>query len=648
MSLQQTASVESDNGQSAKGLTLVPRDVGRAPWMGTPIYLRVAPEPILAFLHMPGAVTPASIGVLLCPPFGWEEVVTYRSRRAWAEALALAGHPALRIDLPGTADSVGSSRGPARFEAWVSAVSQAAQWLRTTSGCRRMAAIGIGLGGVIVTRATADGAPIDDLILWNVPTRGRKIVRELRAFAAVSILGHPSNGSEMAGAFERADVLDSAGRIMAAETAHAVAEVDLTKLNFPAAERRRVLMLGRDGPTVDQDLRGHLSDAGADVTVLDGEGYAAMMTNPRLSTSPFSAIAQSIAWLAAPVRSGVGHRSPESATCDSRALPDVSKDLLLRHDGQPIRETTVEFQIEEGRMFGILCEPVEQTTKGVTAVFVSEGAARRVGPSRIWVETARRWAAEGVPTLRLDQPGIGDTDGDEAKYQTIPARYGQEIGRSIATALDAIEARGLPDNFIVVGLCAGAYWSLQGALTEGRVVGCFAINPPAIFWRPWTMLKIKILTDEDRWLSGTDPIVPGRSSPLVRRIRVWARQARPALRTWVLRLDTTRRRLHIGRDQVEAAFDKLRDDDKEVLLLMSRGELLTEELIRNGQASRLDSWPNLRLDITDGTDHAIRPVDMQRHVSRSLDAGLSRVLARYDTGGVRDASSRLVDWTAPH
>ena len=626
VSLQQTASIGPCNGRSFEQETTASLDAGR-PCVGVPVYLQLAPEPVLAFLHRPVAVSADTTGVLLCPPFGWEEIVTYRTRRAWAERLALAGHPALRIDLPGTADSLGSPREPARLEVWTKAVSQAAEWLRVASGCQRVAAIGIGLGGVVATMATADGAPIDDLVLWNVPARGRKIVRELRAFTAVSMARHLREEAEAH--VERPDVLDSAGRIMTAETVDAVAAVDLTSVRIAAAEHRRVLMLGRDSSTVDQSLCDHLVKSGADVTVISGDGYAAMMTNPRLSVTPSATIARSIDWLSASPRSSTV--TPRLGTSGPRPIPEAASTLLFQRDGQTIRETAVTIQLDTGHMFGILCEPAESTGSCVSALFLSEGAARRLGPSGLWVETARRWAARGVPTLRLDQPAIGDSDGDEVKYQKISTLYGKEVRRSTASALDAMEARGLPGKFVVVGLCSGAYWSVQGALTEERIVGCFAINPPVLVWRRWTLLAIKILTDRDQWLGGTDRIVSGRQSRLLRDIRRWARRSRPAVRRAVLRFDNARRRLHLCRDHVGAAFDKLRDEDKEVLLVMSRGELLTEELIRNGQASRLDNWPNLRLDIADGTDHAIRPVDMQRHVSRSLDAGLSRVLARHDT-----------------
>ena len=95
----------------------------------------------------------SGLGVVLVPPFGWDEACSYRPRRAWADRLAAEGHRALRIDLPGTGDSGASPRDPDRLEAWTLAVDDAARWLRSEAGCSEVAVIGLGLGGMLGHRA---------------------------------------------------------------------------------------------------------------------------------------------------------------------------------------------------------------------------------------------------------------------------------------------------------------------------------------------------------------------------------------------------------------------------------------------------------------------------------------------------------------
>ena len=139
-------------------------------------------EPVFGQMHMPAEREQHETAVLLSPPFGWDEICSYRSRRAWAQQLAAAGHPTLRIDLPSAGDSGGSPNDSGRLDAWTSAVASAAGWLGASTGRTRVAAIGIGLGGMLICRAAANGAPIAEAVLWAVPSKGRAFVRELRAF----------------------------------------------------------------------------------------------------------------------------------------------------------------------------------------------------------------------------------------------------------------------------------------------------------------------------------------------------------------------------------------------------------------------------------------------------------------------------------
>src|SRR5271165_6535188 len=134
-------------------------------------YLQGSGTPVFAVLHRPVG-TPRPTAVLLCPPFGWEDMCSYRIRREWAEQLARSGHATLRLDLPGSGDSAGASTDPGQLDAWTQAVDGAARWLRGAADARRVAVIGIGLGGIVSCRAALQGSPIDELVLWSVPASG--------------------------------------------------------------------------------------------------------------------------------------------------------------------------------------------------------------------------------------------------------------------------------------------------------------------------------------------------------------------------------------------------------------------------------------------------------------------------------------------
>src|SRR5438874_5834071 len=85
-------------------------------------------------------------GVLIVPPFGWEDVCSYRPLRFLARMLAQSGFPVLRFDLPGTGDSSGDALGRELFEAWIQSIDDAAAELRAATGVTNVAVVGMRLG----------------------------------------------------------------------------------------------------------------------------------------------------------------------------------------------------------------------------------------------------------------------------------------------------------------------------------------------------------------------------------------------------------------------------------------------------------------------------------------------------------------------
>src|SRR5947208_12489750 len=126
--------------------------------MARALYLELDPDPVFVVLHE--TETRPEVGVLFCSPFGWEDMASHRARRDWAEELAAAGCAVLRFDPPGSGDSGGLPSDPGRFPAWLDAIDAAARWLRITTGCERVVAVGFGLGGLLAVSAAQRGAPI--------------------------------------------------------------------------------------------------------------------------------------------------------------------------------------------------------------------------------------------------------------------------------------------------------------------------------------------------------------------------------------------------------------------------------------------------------------------------------------------------------
>jgi len=588
--------------RSAPAVPVATRAPAPPPWK--PVYLGQG-APVFGVLH-PAAAAGADVAVLVCPPFGWEHVRSYRSLRTWACELAAAGRPALRIDLPCTGDSAGTPLDDDVFGSWLGAVGRGARWLSEATAAERVVAIGIGLGGLIAARAQAEGAPIDDLVLWSVPARGRTIVRQMRAFEgmqrATPIDTEPSDLPD--------GFVEAAGFVLNAETAAAIADTDLTAVPFDGAARR-VLLLERDGLPVDRRLARHYQDAGAHVTVAPGAGYAAMMAAPEEAVAPREAFRAVDAWLGQA-------RSPGPIASRGGAPHDGEAELAVE-GGARIRESLLTIEQPFGRLFGVLAEPVDAPPAGVCAVLLNAGGIHRIGPSRLWVELARRWAAKGVATLRLDVEGIGDADGDATRYHAPASFYDAALLEQVLASLDALEARGLPARFALMGLCAGATWSFQAALHDPRVVAALMINLWSFSWD--SSLQVQHDASRTRELlraAAWRRLVRGEIRP--RRAASFARSQLVALRQL-----PHRARIEAERGEgIDELLDRLRDLDKRGVLVFNDGEYAYEEFERSGRLDRLDRWPNLRIERIAGRDHTLAPLVAQRRVNELLDRAIER------------------------
>jgi pimeloyl-ACP methyl ester carboxylesterase len=597
--------------------------------LARPVYLATEPDSAFAMVHLPSSIKDGATGVVLCPPFGWHDMSTYRTRRAWAFALARAGHPTIRLDLPGTGDSGGTPREPELVAAWTKAVAAAAQWLRDETGCRRIAGFGIGLGGILAWLAAAQGAPIDDLALWAVPTKGRRLLREIEAFARFELDANidlsklsPEARELATSAAAEEELTDPAGQIMTKQTIASLRGLDMTKLPLAESSRRRILLIESDGVALDKRLREYFDGSGADVTVDSGEGYGAMMRYARFSDIPDVTIARSIAWLDDVSEAGAG-----GVARGSTAPVRSTQTLELSCQGTTIRETPVTIELESGRIFGILTEPVDAPRLGVCGLFFNSGSDRRTGPARLWVETARRWAARGVPSVRIDQLGIGDSDGDEDVYDSVLAYFDDRVTERTVAILDELEARGLPNRFVLVGHCSSAYWAIQGALADRRVVGAVPINL-SFFFCTWWAVNVS-----HGWLIQRKPRADdSRAKALALRIMKWAFDLLPLARR-------TLRAARPGPDRIDAALDRLQARGVELVIPMTPIEPLYRELTEDRRIDALNARPNVRLRRIPGTDIRYRPVPLQRFVSDELDEGLRRVLEA--TGRATPAPVRL-------
>jgi pimeloyl-ACP methyl ester carboxylesterase len=584
-----------------------------------PIYLSDAGETFPVVVHEPAAGA-TGLGAVLCPPFGWEDMSSYQPRRAWARHLAAEGVTALRLDLPSTGDSAGDAHRPGRVDAWVAAVAAAAAHLRLAHGCRRVVAIGIGTGGMLALRAAEEGAAIDDLVLWGVASRGRSLLRQMSLFARMEAEQRAAAGEPDAPDDALPDgALAVGGYVLSAETTADLRALDLREPALANAAARHVLLLEQDGIRVDAGLREGLESAGVKVTVSPARGFGKMMLEPQFSRAPVETFATVSAWLSAlPAAPGAGP-VPDRG-------PSVSDEMVLE-DG--VRERFVVIDDPDGDMVGVLAEPPAGGLP-VRALLLG-GTGHRIGPNRMWVETARRWAARGVPAVRLDLAGVGDAGG--TRPPDVPSLYRDLYVRQVRRALDVLGDAEADRSSVSVALCAGAYWAVQASLADERRLVPFMINPGMLAWTAAGQQQRlrrhyrRLLFRRETWrrlrrgeislVNAPRAFLDGVLALARRPLKALGRGGPPAAAV---------------RTGSEGVLDQLRDQGTDALVVFTGREELLDELERDGQLDRLDQWPNVAVEIVPGDAdvHTLRPIWLQHRVHAMLDAALEAELDRLE------------------
>lgn len=132
-------------------------------------------------------------------------------------------------------------------------------------------------------------------------------------------------------------------------------------------------------------------------------------------------------------------------------------------------ERAVHIQVGADRVLGILHgAPSRATDLGV--VVVVGGPQYRVGSHRQFTLLARDLAAHGIPVLRFDYRGMGDSEGETRSFDVID----EDIAAAIDSMTDA--ATGVR-RVVLWGLCDGASAALMYAPSDARVAGLVLLNP---------------------------------------------------------------------------------------------------------------------------------------------------------------------------
>ena len=122
----------------------------------------------------------------------------------------------------------------------------------------------------------------------------------------------------------------------------------------------------------------------------------------------------------------------------------------------------------QARMVGILSLPAVPGPRGV--LVVTGGPQYRVGSHRQFTLLAKALAAQGLPVLRFDLRGMGDSEGSARDYRAA----GPDIAGALAQFFAAVPSLR---EVALWGLCDGATAAACHAPRDARIVALILLNP---------------------------------------------------------------------------------------------------------------------------------------------------------------------------
>lgn len=468
----------------------------------TPMWFGPADRPLFGWCHTPASGARRALAVAVCPPLGIEYFNSYRSLRYLADRLAQSGVAAVRFDYDGTGNSAGRDEDPNRVSAWVSSVLAAIAWLRTNPDVGHVGLVGVRMGATLAALA-AEAVDVSSLALWAPCVRGAAYVRELKALERIA-------GTEVAGADASGD-FEAGGCITTLDTQREIARIDLRQTSPRSA---RILIGARDDRPEPDELTDIWAGPARAVAVRALTGLPDMMALPHRARVPGAAIEAIVDWITADPRAVDAPPDADQAQVHAAIGDSAIGGYRAEASIDGVSESWVQSG-DGGSLFGVLSEPVGGAAKSAPLVVLSNaGATHHVGPGRLHVQLARALSRAGLRCLRLDLPGLGDSDGGAMDRAADP--YVGGASAVIRAAIDAVpRAAEPPAPVIAMGLCSGAHTAFHAALElEGDAIAeAVLINPLVFYYTPGMSLD--------------EPDASGLSwrhhAPSLGRLRTWSR-----------------------------------------------------------------------------------------------------------------------------
>lgn len=451
-----------------------------------PFYFPAGGHQLFGWLHSAARNDASGWGIVICNAFGYEEHCGRRSVRAFAEAAAELGIPALRFDYLGMGDSPDIDADADQIETWVSDITYAVAELRRRTGVERVCLLGFRLGALLATRAAAP-CDVEALAFVAPVLSGRRYLKEARALQLAAAAAEAAAWGEAASGAPAAPEPKPGATELSGHLLSSASTATLRQLEAQAESLRgiaSVLLLDRNDLPVGREWARALDGAGARVEYQALPGFVEMMmTSPQFAAVPQKMLEATRRWLASlPAASVAGRTTTQQPGIPACAPPLLPELALPGEDDTPDAQLTERplFLTADGMLFGILTEPRRDEERRRAVILPNNGAEYHVGASRMNVALARKWARRGYYVLRMNISGLGDS-------RTRPGRRDNDVFppdaiADIRAAVELMRDRYGIRDVTLAGLCSGAYHSLRAAIAGLPVQRLLLVNPQNYFW----------------------------------------------------------------------------------------------------------------------------------------------------------------------
>ena len=402
------------------------------------------------WLHAPRDGAGSDVGVVICTGLIQDALLAYGSLRVLADDLAAAGYATLRFDYPGTGDSCDdATEKDGHWTAWQLSIDDAANWLRATTGAKRLVLVGLRLGTTLATLAAARREDVASLLLFEPVISGRNYVRQLALEVEMLSGARPAKGEDLYLREFR----------FAPATLDQIGGVDLRKVTLKTGTH--VAVCAQTEGKAAEDAATAWRAAGAEVVNIPWAGLDPLVRHKIIDEDILADFTTVLQWMRM------------SAPVQTVAMQVVTGDAVLHPAG--CIETPVQFGPDR-RLFGVLCRP-RDSTPGTVVLLGNAGHDPHYASARHAVTLSRKLAARGMASLRLDYAGLGDSIGPAGKERMLSHVFAVDRGPDVSAAVDALQGLGYR-HFGIEGLCSGAFHAFRTALAEPRISTVLVVNLP--------------------------------------------------------------------------------------------------------------------------------------------------------------------------